>query len=150
MKKYVLSALLLSFAFLISVEQANAQIGRKIRAEIPFEFSVGGKTFEAGKYVFAGINNLSGTKTFQLIDEKNNSLTIIITQPFIATLTSKSDKVSLYFRRYDNQYFLSGISDPVNSLSVEVRKSRKEVLVAKNFRKNKTEISSVILKSGSN
>lgn len=147
MKKYVLSAIILSFAFLISTERANAQNSRQIKVRIPFEFSVGGKTFEAGKYVF-GINNLGGTKTFQLIDEDNNSRMIVNTTPVVSNLTSKSSKVSLYFRRYGNQYFLSGISDPATSLNVEIRKSKDEVLVAKNFKKNKTEISLLTLRSG--
>ena len=50
MKKLIQICTLLSLLVVFSIISANAQTVQRYEANIPFDFSVNGKTYEAGKY----------------------------------------------------------------------------------------------------
>ncbi len=82
-----------------------AGLGTALTANIPFEFTVNGKTLPAGNYqVLKGTN--PGTLIIRNTEKKTAAAAIARNVE-----SGKSGKASLSFRRYGNQYFWAGASD---------------------------------------
>ncbi len=82
-----------------------AGLGTTITANIPFEFTVNGKTLPAGNYLVKK-GSTSATLIIQNAEKKTAAAAIVRDAE-----NGKSGKASLSFRRYGNQYFWAGVSD---------------------------------------
>lgn len=110
------------------------------RAHVPFDFKVGGQSFQAGDYVL-GLTNPSSNNRALTIREMNSGEAKII------TMTPKEnnerlDVSKLVFNRYADQYYLSAMVTP--TLGAEFRKTKNEVLIAEK-QKSKSETVAVKL-----
>lgn len=141
MKNYKLFAIILGVMFIFSATtSANAQKVQQIVAEIPFEFSVRDKTFEPGKYVIARLNPNSDPAVLHLRRYDEKAQMIIPTFVSLGGNRRGSFQASLKFTRYGDHYFLSGVSNPSEDFNAEIKRSKKENKLAKEFGKQKTEI----------
>lgn len=126
MKNYTFIAIILGIMFIFSATSAAAQKFEKILVEIPFEFSVGEKSFEAGKYIFTPVSSNGSLKIFHLKHYDKN------TQAFISTIESgkiyqlKKNKTAIKFNRYGENYFLSRISNTAEGTDAILLKTKKE------------------------
>lgn len=78
-----------------------------IRATIPFDFTVGAKSFAAGEYT---VQQLKGTLfVIRNIHDRSGALTNAM--PPEDTSTTKAGMAVLTFTRYGDSYFLSKVSD---------------------------------------
>ena len=98
-----------AFAFsgllvLLTFSAAFGQSDRQTIIHIPFNFTVGEKSFPAGKYVIE--RNRNNSDTVWVIKQKDdNGSAILLTQPVRAN--DVVEQTRLVFNRYDDLYFLS-------------------------------------------
>jgi hypothetical protein len=86
---------------------ARAQLqGSEMRASIPFDFIVRGKTLPAGKYELSRINDEPIGLMMRNIDHKRDEV-IFETEP--VHVRSMTRKDVLVFHRYGDSYFLSEV-----------------------------------------
>ena len=71
MKKIIQIVSFLAVVFVMAGSDVYAQGTTKLDAEIPFDFSIGDQTFEAGKYVMRLRRNQSGADSVELRDSSN-------------------------------------------------------------------------------
>jgi hypothetical protein len=101
MKRHALS--LISLSLLLMAGSAIAQ-NRPVRANVPFDFTVEGKTVPAGTYT---IGKLGRTPEMLLL-WSNDGLNMIVGSN-AAENRNGANKTKLVFNRYKDQYFLSEI-----------------------------------------
>ena len=77
-----------------------------VRADIPFNFAVGNKTYPAGKYTIRTIGDRSNEVLCLRAGDGNASMMILSNATESLT---PADKTKLVFSRYGNQYFLSQV-----------------------------------------
>jgi hypothetical protein len=116
-KLIVLSGLLVTLGIVTVVAQTNL----RLKANIPFEFMVSGKTLPAGEYAItpqasSGVTAIENDETRDFAFALTNS---------VETL-GYSDQSKLIFHRYGNQYFLSQIWMEGSSTGREVPMSKAE------------------------
>jgi hypothetical protein len=124
LKKQAIKAFgFLSLLFSLSAIHVYAQNTALVRkVEIPFDFSVGDKTFPAGTYSVARVFQ---DKSALLLTSKDGREAInILTSPVQARQIS--EKGRLLFRRYGETYFLFQIWEPDNTQGRQLSKSRTE------------------------
>jgi len=103
-----------------------AGLNGRVKADIPFDFMVGGKEFKAGSYTIDRVSNYAGTLVIRGVD--NNEAASFN----VNGLTDKGeDGARLVFRRYGEQYFLAQIYDGVSGSGNQLMKSKAEREVAK-------------------
>ena len=110
---------------------AQAQKTSAYKVHIPFDFKVGGKSFEAGDYAvtFGGV---AGSRERLIIQsEKGKNSAMLVVSP--SEKIEDSAKSALVFNVYENLYFLAGIETP--QTSAEILKSKKEIRLAKNAKR---------------
>jgi hypothetical protein len=102
---------------------ANAQLTSPgvVKANIPFSFTVGKKTFSAGKY---RVQN-SGTERVLLITAEHSSQGGLINTLDVEAKKG-SNQTKVIFRRYGDQHFLSQIWIKGGTSGREIRSSRTE------------------------
>jgi hypothetical protein len=95
-----------------------------LKASVPFDFTIGGRTMPAGDYV---LTTTGGSGVLQV---RNAALDIA---PAFATINagngpSDGDGASLTFNRYGGDYFLTGIwdSSTLGGCSVPMSRSERE------------------------
>jgi len=103
---------------------ARAQIGSRTQlANIPFEFSVNGKTLPAGEYLVRQINQESASVVLQVRSCDGHTGALIQ----MDSVTGKvQDSGKLIFHRYGNRYFFAQAWTPGRADGLEARKSRTE------------------------
>ena len=107
----------------------NAQSSHGVRANVPFDFIVGDKTFQAGKIVTAMPGSEAGSMTIRNIDNGQYALRVART----LRGADNSDPAKMVFRKYGNRYFLAEVWIP--GLRVwEVIKSRSERTLEREIR----------------
>jgi hypothetical protein len=93
---------LLSLTVLLSAGWAPAQqFSVLVRATVPFELSVGNKTFPAGDYTIVRAN----PSTLVLRDAKNRSLAVMITTP-VWSATPPSGPKLVFYKRGDRGFLV--------------------------------------------
>ena len=80
--------------------------GTKIRASIPFDFTVKGKTLPAGEYEVSRVMDEPITLLLRNVHDKHDEV-VVETEPVIGRMTPKRDE--LIFNRYGESYFLSEV-----------------------------------------
>lgn len=98
---------IMALAFTTAVV-ANGQT--KMRAQIPFDFSVANKDFRAGDYRVGRINDQGDAILISSADA--TAQLVVLTNPAGAANESENTVSKLVFHRYGSQYFLSQIWSP--------------------------------------
>jgi hypothetical protein len=114
---------LASFLVLLTVSSALGQSDRQTIIHIPFNFSVGERSFSAGKYVIE--RNKRDSDLVWVIRHKDNAgKAVLMTQPVSSSKTMEETR--LVFRRYNDLYFLSEFWTPGSNTGREIRISDRE------------------------
>jgi len=92
-------------SLLLVVGSASAQ-NMRVRANVPFNFTVGSKSLPAATYDIQGLGS-SGANTL-LVTARDGSACIIV-RSNAAEGVKGADRTKLVFSRYRDQYFLSEI-----------------------------------------
>lgn len=106
-----------------------------VRADIPFNFAVGSKTYPAGTYEIGTIDNRN-SKTLQLKGRDGNASAMINTNT--AESLRPANKSKLVFNRYGDRYFLSQIWMNGAILGHQLPQSSREKEIAKDMARNLT------------
>ncbi|HEY0320683.1 MAG TPA: hypothetical protein VGC66_07020 [Pyrinomonadaceae bacterium] len=110
MRKQILKAAtmfvgIIALAF-VSALAASAQSPRNIIVNVPFEFSVKGKTLPAGSYIINSASTVDETGlSIMRRDGKANA--VVLSRP--VTTRKMQNETRLVFNRYGDRYFLSNI-----------------------------------------
>jgi len=124
-----LRSVLLALTVLILATAAQAQT-TNVKANIPFDFVVGGHAYSAGEYTVKSMSQ-SGAIRIDSADESEKGV----------TLSSACQKVQpatqtiLVFQRLGDNYFLYQIWTEGNSAGREFPMSKAEVKIAKDYSK---------------
>jgi len=135
--KYIQRAIAFSgLLVLLTFSSALAQSDRQTIIHIPFNFSVGEKAFQAGKYVIE--RNRKDSDTVWVIRHKDNvGKAMLLTRPVRANETV--EKTRLVFSRYDDLYFLSEFWTPGSQTGREIQVSSREKALEKALSQKRQE-----------
>lgn len=135
--KHIQRAIALSgLLVLLTFSSVLGQTDRQTIIHIPFNFSVGEKSFEAGKYVIE--RNRKDSDTVWVIRHKNNSgKAMLLTRSVRSIDTVENTK--LVFSRYNDLYFLSGFWIAGSNTGREIQISDQEKALEKALAVKRTE-----------
>jgi hypothetical protein len=123
-KAIALSGLLV----LLTFSSVLGQSDRQTIIHIPFNFSVGEKSFSAGKYVIE--RNRKSSDTIWVIRHKDKAgKAMLLTRP--ARANNTPEETRLVFSRYDDLYFLTGFWIAGSDTGREIQISDKEKALEK-------------------
>lgn len=127
------------FALLVSFTAVSAYAQKAFRydAQIPFDFSVGQKSYKAGKYTIRVSNPFAATATVSIEDSEGNQFYTI------HGLTSgevSRNQPTLIFNRYENQNFLSKILVQEKGVTLPVSGAEKDLAGKSRKKKSKTQV----------
>ena len=105
---------------LISTAIVSAQAQTQYRAHVPFDFSIGQKSYEAGDYLISSLNPHTANNAFGIRDTKGRNSQILMRTP--GEDYSRVETATLVFNRYGTQYFLAVVRTP--SFILKLRKSK--------------------------
>ena len=109
MKKQIYAGVTLLMVIGIWAVTAEAQSvnGVSIRANIPFEFSVGDKLLPAGEYRIQQVNPSSDVVMLQIANANGEARVLVRVRSMRARDTNRTE---LVFNRYGSSYFLSTLA----------------------------------------
>ena len=138
MKKQFVSVLTkLSLLGVIALVAGSAQgqsPSNRLRANIPFDFAVGGRTLPAGTYSVGSAQISQDDLVILIRGVEGGSSSMNLTNP--VQTASPKDKPTLVFHRYGDQYFLFQIWPAGASTGRELLKSRSERQIERNLAAN--------------
>lgn len=109
---------------LLLIGSAGAQEpGTRIRAQIPFDFTVKGKTLPAGVYDITRVMDEPITLLVRNIHEKKDEV-VVETAPKLERKISNRDE--LIFNRYGDTYFLSDVFTAGEQTGEQLRTTHQE------------------------
>jgi hypothetical protein len=94
----------LALALVLAVGSAMAQSSVSLRADIPFEFTVGKATMPAGEY---SVRSLAQPYVVAIAAVDHSAQAALITQG--AEAVTATEQAKLVFRKYGDRYFLAEI-----------------------------------------
>ena len=115
MKKLIQVFSFLSLVVVFSIVSANAQTVKQYAAEIPFDFSIDQKSYQAGSYVIKVSKFSQSSIALSLEDKENNKLQTVFG---IMNGDVARNEPKLVFTLHDNQRLLTKISMPDMGLSI--------------------------------
>jgi hypothetical protein len=118
---------LLGLGLLFATASAYAQTAA-LKANIPFNFIVTGKSLPAGEYTIQSVSTSDRVLVIRGADKSANMVMANACES-----ARPSDKTKLVFHRYGDRYFLSQIWTAGNSSGAELPQSRRETEVAMDF-----------------
>jgi len=124
MKKQLFA--LLGLGLLLATVTASAQTMR-LKADVPFDFVVGGRTLPSGEYTIRSLNDGNQILSITAPDEKSIVFLTNMCQSLKASPASK-----LIFTRYGDRYVLSEMWIQGSTTGRQLPKSLPEVRVADN------------------
>jgi hypothetical protein len=124
--KPMLVAVITILGIALTIVPAHARSGRRVSADIPFEFSMGNTTLKAGSYTIELLQ--SGIIAFSSEDEKEHQFTL----SFQVDPDKQSQEAHLVFIRYGSEAFLKRIVLSGNEACHELPKSSRERELIKN------------------
>ena len=142
MKKLIQACTILTLVVAFTVVSVSAKSVMRFDADIPFDFSIGQKSFPAGTYVIKVTKISSDTGYLSLENSKGDRL-----ENVLVTTSGDAAKAAptFIFHRYENQRFLAKIMMPESGLVLPLSKNEKQ-LVKKTRRGNsKTQIALAII-----
>ena len=125
MKKQLFA--LLGLGLLLVTVSASAQTV-SLKANIPFNFIVTGKTLPAGEYTIQSLSTIARVLVLRSAQESGQMV-----MPNPCQSARPSEKSKLVFHRYGDRYFLSQIWTAGNSSGAEFPQSSREAEVAMDF-----------------
>lgn len=131
MKNQILA--IVALMVLILAAPVWAQTGG-IKAEVPFDFGVRGKTLPAGEYSVKKALDDNGQGMVWMLTSEEDSIVILAKA---RRDPEADDQISLSFNRYGDSYFLSGFIVP--GTRIELPSSNEEGEAAERQRKNLAE-----------
>ena len=106
MKKHLVwLTLVLVAVFSSAALSANAQSNYSVRADVPFDFTVGNKTLPAGKIIAHGQTSLASPLSVTNLDM--GQVTLRIARKVSGS--DNSERAELVFTRYGDRYFLAQV-----------------------------------------
>jgi hypothetical protein len=123
MKRIVLGMALGGVALALMSVTAFAQLpGAPIRANIPFDFSVRGRTLPAGEYEISRITDEPGGLEIANIDHRSEHA-LMETEPVQGSIPRRG---KIIFHRYGDDYFLYEVWTPGMETGREIEPSKRE------------------------
>ena len=116
----VIAAVALICLFAVSSAKAQSTSRVVLRAEIPFEFSIGKVTLPAGEYTVRSMSDWSDI--LQLRSADGHSALVQMN----SIIGKADDNAKLVFNRYGNHYFFSQAWMPATQTGLETPKSKAE------------------------
>jgi hypothetical protein len=113
---------IIALAF-VSALAASAQNTRNLVVNVPFDFTVKGKTLPAGEYVISRASTSNETG-LMMRRQDNNASAIVLTTPVQARENQEESR--LVFSRYGERYFLSQVWTSGDNIGRELRKTNQE------------------------
>jgi hypothetical protein len=107
-----------------------------VRANIPFNFAVGSKTFPAGTYDVGTIDH-HDSKVL-LLQARDGNASMMLNSNAAENLTP-ADKTKLVFNQYGNRYFLSQIWVAGETRGHQLPKTSREKEMARDVAQNLTQ-----------
>ena len=127
MKKFIYTVSFLALMLIFGGISASAQLVTRIDANIPFDFSIGGQTLEAGKYVMR-IRKSTGAEKLEVRDAKNR---VVYEAFMLQNGDSTLDKPELIFDRVGGQAALAKIRLENMGLGIPTDKDANLTLASK-------------------
>ena len=124
---------------LLTVMAVAAQVqlpGTAIRASIPFDFMVRGRTLPAGKYEIRRISDEPGGLMIRNVDLKRDEA-LFETEPVYVAKSPLKDE--LVFHRYGDSYFLSEVVTGGEQTAQELKPSHAEREMRREMAKNQEQ-----------
>jgi hypothetical protein len=119
MKHITALALFIAAAF-ITAGKAIAQ-DYAVRATIPFNFTVNGRSLPAGNYTLG--SDITSPSILKIRERTQNVHALVMAMP---GTTGKRKANVLVFHKYGNQYFLSEIRSEDSAINVHLATSKQE------------------------
>ena len=116
----VIAAVALICLFAVSSAKAQSTSRVVLRAEIPFEFTIGKVMLPAGEYTVRNVSDSSDI--LQLRSADGHSALVQMN----SIIGKADDNAKLIFNRYGNHYFFSQAWMPATQTGLEAPKSRAE------------------------
>jgi hypothetical protein len=116
--------LLLAIIATLCVGAKSQSLDQRIRANVPFDFAVAGKTLAAGQYSISRAQQTTGDLVLQVASAKGQTNVFALTIP-VQNLHPRSQSV-LVFHRYGSEYFLVEIWPATTMTARSLPKSKKE------------------------
>ena len=125
-------SLLCAIVLVTTVASAQAQaFGYRIRANIPFDFSIGDKKLPSGKYSIGRARQNSDDTILSILDGDGRSKAIPSSHS--AQTWQIKDRATLVFHRYGDQYFLYQVWNAGETTGREFAISRDERDIRRNL-----------------
>jgi hypothetical protein len=121
--------LILMALFSSAALSTNAQSSYGVRANVPFDFTVGDRTLQAGQIVARLPGRDAGAMTIDNLDTDQHALRMARTLRGADT----ADQAKLVFRKYGNRYYLAEVWTPGYRVW-EVIKSNSERAIERELR----------------
>jgi hypothetical protein len=122
MKSSFLSTLVVTLGLSAAFAPVSLMAQGEIRATIPFDFTVGAKSFPAGWYSFQRVKD----NIFTIRDVHGHAGILAVTMP--SEESSRVGMALVTFRRYGEDYFLSGVSDGSRSWELFQSTTEKQLI----------------------
>ena len=128
------AAFIIGFLFTFAI-LANAQTHKQIAAHIPFDFYVKDQKMRAGDYLIESISPHSNQSMLVIKTKSGEAKGMLITLPIELNKSRKFLLPKIIFNRYNYEYFLAEIHNPLGEIGFEITKTKMEKYVAKKFGK---------------
>ena len=125
----------------LTTAKAQTNGSPELRANIPFDFSVGNKTMPAGEYSVRCANATSPRKVLQLRSRDGRAGVFIQTNSVIGKI---QDSAKLVFNRYGDHYFFAQAWLPADSTGMQALKSQSEKQIARELAREKRATETVV------
>jgi hypothetical protein len=133
MKKFIYTISFLAIVLTFSGSAVLAQSTTRIDADIPFAFTLGGETFEAGKYVMRVRRTSAGAEKLEVRDAKNR---VVYEAFMLQNGDTTNAKPELVFDRVSGQAVLAKIRLENMGLDVPADKDANVTLASKERKRN--------------
>ena len=125
-----LRSILLALTVLLLATAAQAQT-TNVKASIPFDFVVGDHTYSAGDYTVKSLSQNSAAIRIDNADESEKGMTL----SNACQKGQPADGTTLVFQRLGDNYFLYQVWTEGNTTGRELRMSKAQAQLAKNYSK---------------
>lgn len=114
--------LMMTSMLLSGLAVAQLQGDAKIVAQVPFEFMVANRFVPAGRCEIRSFAKNGGAQTIRL----DGTRVALFARASLTETKKAADNYALVFKRYGNQYFLSGIKLPGSHVTYRLPESKAE------------------------
>lgn len=125
LKGLMMSVLVVGVMMVATVEPANGQ-SNSMSANIPFDFTIGGKSLAAGEYVVRAFTE--NGDTLAVTNKSSSKSAIRLAMPIQAASAARNSK--LVFHRYGPRYFLAEVWVAGEKTGRQLLKSKEESRIA--------------------